>query len=168
MASPASGCLGLDRRRAGAAVGWARSVWYWVGGCDLELARLADPPAPPGAPDNLFDLASLLEDIYDRLEGLDNPFAKDGEDKAAASAYLDTVWEQYAAPSLGAPVTQSGRALAERLARTSVSYEVHGPADAQPAHPVTYVPALLSILGPSIVTVYKASLSGQRVVGSGS
>lgn len=31
---------------------------------------------------------------------------------------------------------------------------------------MTYLPALLAMLGPSIVTVYKASLSGQRIVGT--
>ncbi|KAL1411340.1 hypothetical protein Q8F55_002291 [Vanrija albida] len=122
------------------------------GGRGRRMGTLGVVLAPPGAPDALFDLASPLEDIYDRLEGLDNPFARDGEDKAAAAAYLDTVWEQHGAAELGAPVTQSGALLAERLARTS------------PAHPVTYVPALLGILGPSIVTVYKASLAGQRVL----
>ncbi|TXT09039.1 hypothetical protein VHUM_02513 [Vanrija humicola] len=95
-----------------------------VGGRGRRMGTLGVVLAPPGAPDNLFDLASPLEDIFDRLEGLDNPFAKDGDDKAAASAYLDTVWEQYAATSLDAPVTQSGTAVAERMARTSVSVRV--------------------------------------------
>lgn len=34
----------------------------------------------------------------------------------------------------------------------------------QADHPVTYLPALLGILGPQLIPLYKAALSGKRIV----
>lgn len=34
----------------------------------------------------------------------------------------------------------------------------------QPRHPIAYLPSLLAILGPLIIPVYKAALTGKRIV----
>ncbi|BEI85320.1 hypothetical protein CcaverHIS002_0507210 [Cutaneotrichosporon cavernicola] len=118
-----------------------------------RMATLGAVLAPPTPSDSAFDLAAPLEHLYDSLEELGDPFRKNSPTYDAAIALLDATWEAHKAEGLTGSVAQSAATVAIRLAR-----------GVSTANPVTYLPALLSMLGPSIVTVYMASLSGQRIL----
>ncbi|EJT49883.1 endopeptidase [Trichosporon asahii var. asahii CBS 2479] len=99
---------------------------------------------------DVFELEGPLEDLYDRLEGVSDPFEDDGTDKAAVKALLDEVWANSKAKNREAPEPQSAKTLAGMLSKRI-------------RHPITYMPALLGMMGPELITVYKASLAGQRI-----
>lgn len=82
-----------------------------------NLAKLTLGTAPPGSPDDVFDLATPLEDLYDKLEGVDNPFSTDDPDGPAVKALLDSVWESLCAKTSDAPALQTATTVALRLSR---------------------------------------------------
>lgn len=79
----------------------------------LQILTLASPSTS----DAVFELAGPLEALYDRLEGMENPFAAEGGDKEAVKALLDTVWKEAKAPGLQPPQTPSAKTVAVRLSR---------------------------------------------------
>ncbi|KAL7424800.1 hypothetical protein Q5752_000484 [Cryptotrichosporon argae] len=100
-----------------------------------------------GAPEDLFSVLPVLENIYDRLDALHvSPFSAAG--RAGAATLLGEIWACARAP-LGED-DESGSVMG----RTAIS----------PDHPITYLPSLLALLGPSIVTVYKTAISNRRIL----
>lgn len=65
----------------------------------------------------MFELEGPLEDLYDRLEGVSDPFEDDGSDRAAVKALLDEVWANSKAKSREAPEPQSAKTLANALSK---------------------------------------------------
>lgn len=65
----------------------------------------------------MFELEGPLEDLYDRLEGVSDPFEDDGTDKAAVKALLDEVWANSKAKGREAPEPQSAKTVANALSK---------------------------------------------------
>ncbi|WVQ97265.1 hypothetical protein IAU59_004376 [Kwoniella sp. CBS 9459] len=119
---------------------------------------------------DLFTLRQPLSNLFDKLESLEtSPFAPSSSTApSSAVSLLAQVWHEYRAdaPSVkeragrvtGREDVRAVRALVDgrrgRLGKGSIP----------PEHPIAYMPSLLGILGPSIVPIYKAVLSGQRVI----
>lgn len=77
----------------------------------------ANKPASPATGTAAFELEGPLEDLYDRLEGISDPFEDDGTDRAAVKALLDEVWAKSKAKNREAPEPQSARTLASALSK---------------------------------------------------
>ncbi|WVF70901.1 hypothetical protein IAT40_005696 [Kwoniella sp. CBS 6097] len=124
--------------------------------------------AAPSTPADLFPLRQPLSNLFDQLESLESsPFAPSSSSSpSSAVSLLAEIWHEYRAD---APVVK------EKVGRRRVTgkEEVRGvralvdgrrKGTTSPEHPIAYMPSLLGILGPSIVPIYKAILSGQRII----
>ncbi|ODN91998.1 hypothetical protein L198_05670 [Cryptococcus wingfieldii CBS 7118] len=109
---------------------------------------------------DLFALRPALEHIYDQLEALSTPPFSAGTSDGAADI-LDTLWDTCRAnhPDRSAVVHGSIQHEAHRIYQLVTERKT-----VSPEHPVAYMPRLLEILGPNIIPIYKAALSGQRIL----
>ncbi|WVQ85234.1 hypothetical protein IAT38_007399 [Cryptococcus sp. DSM 104549] len=120
--------------------------------------------APFSDPSDLFPLHAPLADLFDQLEALESsPFAASTSDApSAAITLLAKVWHQHRADSVDNKVDGAVSVKKEEGGRMERLIGGRGSVPAE--HPIAYMPSLLSILGPSIIPVYKAALSGQRIL----
>ena len=108
-----------------------------------------------------------LEKLYDLITPSDSssPFVS-----AETSPVLDRVWAaSKASKTMSHPVTQVGRIRDIVQGRGTISVRPPGTrhshaSDLQPAHPLSFFPALLVVLNPLIVTVYRYAVAGKRIV----
>lgn len=126
-----------------------------------------------------------MKEIYDKLENLSqSPFISSVEQDGEREKVLDEVWQKYRADKvkkLEAAMDEGKENELDRVhkliterGRVPVSGfiwsvyacdEVKGLTHGwKSAHPIAFMPLLLGLLGPNIVPVYKAALSGQRIV----
>ncbi|WWC58490.1 uncharacterized protein I303_101033 [Kwoniella dejecticola CBS 10117] len=122
--------------------------------------------ADPSVPSDLFALHDPLSSLFDQLEDLDSsPFAPStSTSPSSAVTLLAKVWHEHRADShLGGSSSNLVKVTGKEAVR-GIRKLVNGRADLPPEHPITYMPSLLGILGPSVVPVYKAALSGQRII----
>ncbi|WVN85166.1 uncharacterized protein L203_100311 [Cryptococcus depauperatus CBS 7841] len=107
---------------------------------------------------DLFILKSSLIQLYDQLEQQSSPFASPSEEPSPTKKVMDAVWERYR----GYHTKLEGKKEGTEITRTQRLITEKGNVPAE--HPVSFMPSLLGSLGPSIVPVYKAALSGQRIL----
>ncbi|OXB34047.1 hypothetical protein LQV05_002067 [Cryptococcus neoformans] len=112
---------------------------------------------------NLYSSKSALEEIYDKLENLSqSPFISSAEQDGERDKVLDEVWETYRADKVRKLETAIDEGKENELDRVHKLITERGRVPA--VHPIAFMPLLLGILGPNIVPVYKAALSGQRIL----
>ncbi|WVR05979.1 hypothetical protein IAU60_003007 [Kwoniella sp. DSM 27419] len=124
-----------------------------MGTLGVVLAAGSDPAS-------LFSLRRPLSSLFDQLEGLEtSPFAPSTSTSPSnAVALLAKVWHEHRADA-----SEGADSALDQKARAVRAIADDGD-DLFPEHPVSYLPHLLSTLGPSIVPVYRAALAGQRIV----
>ncbi|ORY33712.1 hypothetical protein BCR39DRAFT_518735 [Naematelia encephala] len=156
-------CVGLFRSRDVTGQGSGRGRRMGTVGVILEEDR----------PEDLFQLKKPLEEVYDHLENLSsNPFldeenenenedeVEDGENegligKGRRKTYLDDLWDKYRAKEGRLRGPKEGESV-----RRLVDGRTHPPA----SHPIAYMTSLLNLLGPDIIPLYKAAISGKRIL----
>lgn len=112
---------------------------------------------------NLYSSKSALEEIYDKLENLSqSPFISSAEQDGERDNVLDEVWETYRADKVRKLETAIDEGKENELDRVHKLITERGRVPA--VHPIAFMPLLLGILGPNIVPVYKAALSGQHIL----
>ncbi|OWZ50482.1 cytoplasmic protein [Cryptococcus neoformans] len=112
---------------------------------------------------NLYSSKSALEEIYDKLENLSqSPFISSAEQDGERDKVLDEVWETYRADKVRKLETAIDEGKENELDRVHKLITERGRVPA--VHPIAFMPLLLGILGPNIVPVYKAALSGQHIL----
>ncbi|OCF45353.1 hypothetical protein I317_00876 [Kwoniella heveanensis CBS 569] len=132
--------------------------------------------AGPSTVADLFTLRQPLSNLFDQLESLESsPFAPSSSSApSSAVSLLAKVWHECRADAPGAE-DRVGRVTGKeeiRGVRTLVdgreggkgTGSANGRGTIQAEHPIAYMPSLLGILGPSIVPIYRAALSGQRII----
>ncbi|WWC86366.1 uncharacterized protein L201_001242 [Kwoniella dendrophila CBS 6074] len=120
--------------------------------------------AKPAIPSNLFSLHDSLSSLFDQLEDLEtSPFAPSTSSKpSSAVSILAKIWHDNRADSL--PSFSNTTNVKGKEATRQVRRMIDGNSSLPVEHPIAYMPSLLGVLGPSIVPVYKAALSGQRII----
>ncbi|WRT64258.1 uncharacterized protein IL334_001189 [Kwoniella shivajii] len=120
--------------------------------------------ASPSVPAELFALHDPLSSLFDQLEQLESsPFAPSTSSKpSSAVSLLAKVWHDNRADAPDTSTTVVKRTGKEPV--RGVRQLINGTASLPVEHPIAYMPTLLGVLGPSIVPVYKAALSGQRIL----
>ncbi|WWD17777.1 hypothetical protein CI109_102218 [Kwoniella shandongensis] len=127
--------------------------------------------APPSVPSDLFALHSPLAELFDQLEALESsPFAPSSStNPSSAVSLLAKTWHDHRADSKAGStkVKSTSSSASGEEARRMVEGLISGRGGMGSLpieHPVAYLPSLLGVLGPSIVPIYKAALSGQRIL----
>ncbi|KAK4685496.1 hypothetical protein P7C73_g4659, partial [Tremellales sp. Uapishka_1] len=101
-----------------------------------------------GREEELWGWKTWLEALWRRLDA-DGGLGSEGN-----RTVLDSVWETCRAEEAGGKQESSAEAV-RRL--------VDG-AEVEDTHPVSFMPPLLDLVGPSIIPLYKASLTGKRIL----
>lgn len=164
---------------------------FWVSAAKGTVSDELKLWTAEGDDSAVFGLQAALEEVYDRIEaassGGASPFtpAAEGSSTSATSAtgrsqtqeILSSVWEDYRVggkrpESQGASPNRRGLSKDDsirRLAdgRQAVHVRLHWTRltlRPQSRSPITYFPALLGLLGPQVIPVYRAALTGKRIV----
>ncbi|KIY32885.1 cytoplasmic protein [Cryptococcus gattii E566] len=112
---------------------------------------------------DLYSFKSALREIYDKLENLSqSPFISSAEQDGEREKVLDGLWETYRADKVNKLGTAMDDGKENELERVHKLITERGRIPA--VHPIAFMPLLLGLLGPNIVPVYKAALSGQRIL----
>ncbi|WVO24479.1 uncharacterized protein IAS62_005847 [Cryptococcus decagattii] len=112
---------------------------------------------------DLYSFKSALREIYDNLENLSqSPFISSAEQDGEREKVLDGLWETSRADKVDKLGTAMDGGKENELERVHKLITERGRIPA--VHPIAFMPLLLGLLGPNIVPVYKAALSGQRIL----
>ncbi|WWC99799.1 hypothetical protein V866_006707 [Kwoniella sp. B9012] len=129
-----------------------------------KMGTLGVVLANPAVPSDLFSLHDPLSTLFDQLESLESsPFAPSTSTSPPnAFSILAKVWHDHRADSRpGSSDNVKGNG---KEAVRGIRQLVDGRASLPIDHPIAWMPSLLGVLGPSIVPVYKAALTGQRII----
>ncbi|WVW82422.1 hypothetical protein I302_104432 [Kwoniella bestiolae CBS 10118] len=131
-----------------------------------KMGTLGVVLANRAVPSDLFTLHDPLSTLFDQLESLESsPFAPSTSTSPSnAVSILAKVWHDNRADSHPGSLSNDNSKMSGKEAVRGIRQLVEGRASLPIEHPIAYLPSLLGVLGPSIVPVYKAVLSGQRII----